>query len=291
LVDYPGCFAWYELMTTDTASAEAFYGNVLGWGAKGASTPDLPYSIFMAGRVPICGFMELPEEGRKMGATPRWMGYISVNDVKVTAGRIRSLGGTVYVPPTNTNIGLISVVADPQTASFGLVSGLTHGRQRPAESSKPGRVGWHELHAVDWEKAFAFYSEIFGWQKADAEISHTDAYQLFSAGGLTIGGMCAKWPAQPLPFWLLYFNVEDIGAAIARVKAGGGQVFEGPLELPDGTGIARCADPQGAQFALQGKRSHDSKLGWSTEWSGFSSRGRLLAPKPRDRAGPADSEG
>jgi len=290
LVDYPGCFVWYELMTTDMAVAEAFYGNVLGWSAKEASTPDLPYKIFAAGKIPIGGLMELPEEGRKMGATPRWMGYISVSDVEVTADQIKRRGGTVYIPPTHTNIGLISVVADPQAATFALVSGLKPGRQQPARSGKPGRVGWHELHAADWEKLFAFYSEIFDWQKADAEISHTDPYQLFSAGGLTIGGMCAKWPAQPLPFWLLYFNVEDIGAAVERVTASGGQVFEGPLDLPNGIGIAKCADPQGAQFALQGKRSYDSKVGWSAEWSGFSSRGRLVAPKPRARTRPSDSK-
>jgi predicted enzyme related to lactoylglutathione lyase len=290
VADYPGSFAWYELMTTDMAAAETFYGSVVGWGAQDASTPNLAYTLFTAGKVPLGGLIDLPEEGRKMGAWPRWMGYVEVNDVEVTANRIKRLGGAVLVPPTNTNIGLISVVADPQTATFALVKGLKPGRQQPGEFGKPGRIGWHELFAADWEPAFAFYSEIFGWRKADAEISQTDTYQLFSSGGLTIGGMYTKGPAAPLPFWLLYFNVEDIDAALERVKAGGGQVFEGPDELPGGFWIARCADPQGATFALQGKRGHDSKLGWSTEWSGFSSRGRLLAPKPRDPAQGSDSE-
>jgi uncharacterized protein len=290
LVDYPGCFAWYELITTDMAAAKTFYGNVVGWGAQDASTPELPYTLFTSGKVRICGLMELPEAGRKMGASPRWMGYIGVSDVEVTADLIKRLGGAIYVPPTDTNIGRISVVADPQSATFALVNGLKPGGQRLAESGKPGRVGWHELHAGDWEKVFAFYSEIFGWQKADAEISQTDIYQPFSAGGLAAGGMFTKRPAEPLPFWLLYFNVEDIDAAVERVKAGGGNVFEGPLELPGGIWIARCADPQGAAFALQGKRSHDSKLGWSTEWSGFSSRGRLVASKSRHPARTPDSE-
>jgi predicted enzyme related to lactoylglutathione lyase len=283
VVDYPGCFGWYELMTTDMTAAERFYGNVVGWGLQDASTPDLAYTLFSAGNIPLGGLMDLPEEGRRMGAWPRWMGYVEVNDVEVTADRIKRLGGAVYVPATNTNIGLISVVTDPQTATFGLVEGLKRGRQQSAESGKPGRVGWHELRAADWEKAFVFYSEIFGWQKADAEVSETVTYQLFSAGGLTVGGMFTKRPEEPLPFWLFYFNVEDIDAAVERVKAGDGQVSEGPLELPGGSWIARCVDPQGATFALQGKRGHDSMLGWSTEWSGFSSRGRLLAPKPRDR--------
>jgi uncharacterized protein len=290
LVDYPGRFAWYELITTDMAAAEDFYGKVLGWRAQDASTQDLPYRLFTAGKASICGLMTLPEEGRRMGAWPRWMGYIGVNDVEVTANRIRRLGGAMLVPPTNTNIGLISVVADPQTATFALVNGLKLGRQQPADSGKPGHVGWHELLAADGEKAFAVYGELFGWQKAETEIGPTETYQFFSAGGQTIGGMFTKRPQDPVPFWLYYFNVGDIDAAAEQVKSGGGQVFQGPLELPGGVWIARCKDPQGAAFALQGRQSHDAKLGWSTEWSGFSSRGRLLAPKPRDRTRTPESE-
>lgn len=283
MVDLPGCFAWYELMTTDMAAAAAFYCDIVGWDAKDASTPNLAYTLLTAGRTSVCGLMELPEEGRKAGAWPRWMGYVGVNDIELTVNQIRRLGGSVYVPPTDTNIGLVSIVADPQTATFALVKGQKLGRQ-PVELGKPRRVGWHELLAADWEKAFPFYNEIFGWQKADAEISQADTYQLFSAGGLTMGGMFTKRPAQPLPFWLLYFNVDDIDAATERVKVGGGRILEGPLELPGGSCIVRCADPQGAMFALQGKRSQVPQIGWSTEWSGFSSRGRLVAPKPRGRA-------
>src|SRR5712672_2298702 len=169
-------------MTTDMAAAKAFYAEVVGWGTQDASTPELGYTLFTAGSASVSGLMDLPEEARKMGATPRWMGYVGVDDVDVTADRIKRLGGAVYVPPTNTNIGRISVVADPQTATLGLVEGLKPGQQQPAELDEAGRVGWHELLAADWEKAFAFYGELFGWRKADAETDPTEAYQLFSAG-------------------------------------------------------------------------------------------------------------
>ena len=197
-----------------------------------------------------------------------------------------ALGGAVYVPPTNSNIGRISVVADPQTATLGVGQGLKTGQRQRADLGKPGRVGWHELLAADWKKAFAFYGELFGWQKADAEIGPTDAYQLFSAGGQTIGGMFTKRPTDPIPFWLYYFNVDDIDAAVERVKTAGGRIFEGPLEMPGGSWIARCGDPQGAAFALQGKRNRDA-VGWSTEWGEFSSKGRLVTPA-RGRAAPGD---
>lgn len=288
MVDYPGCFAWYELMTTDVAAAKAFYADVVGWQAQDASTPDLPYALFTAAKVPACGLIDLPEEGRKMGAGPRWMGYVGVADVDVTAERIKRLGGAVYVPPTNTNIGLISVVADPQMVAFGLVSGLRFGPEQSAEAGKQGHVGWHELLAEDCGKSFAFYSQIFGWQKASGEMG--DIYQPFSAGGLTIGSIFTRHPTDPPPFWLLYFNVEDLDAAADRVIAGGGQVFLNPHEMPGAISLAQCTDPQGAAFALQGRQGHTAKLGWSAEWSGFSSRGRLVARKPRQRELPSDSE-
>jgi predicted enzyme related to lactoylglutathione lyase len=284
MVDYQGRFTWYELMTTDVAAARVFYAKVLGWEAQDASTPDFAYTRFTADKTSVSGLMDLPEEARKMGATPRWMGYVGVNDVDATADRIKQLGGAVYVPPTDSNIGRISVVADPQKATLALVKGLKPGPKRLADLSKTGGVGWHELLASDWEKAFAFYGELLGWQKAAADAvtgsGPTETYQLFAAGGQTIGGMFTKRQTEPVPFWLFYFNVDDIDAGAERVKSGGGEIVEGPLELSDGSWFARCTDPQGAVFALQGKRSRNA-VGWSTEWAGFASKGRLVTRTPR----------
>jgi predicted enzyme related to lactoylglutathione lyase len=239
--------------------------------------------------------MELPEEGRRMGATPRWVGYVAVDDVDATADRLRQLGGAVFVPPTDSNIGRVSIVADPQAATLALVGGLKLGR-RP-EPYEPGQVGWHELLATDGAKAFAFYHELFGWQRAqaDTETVPMESYQLFAAGGVMIGGIFTKLARVPVPFWLYYFNVADVARSAERVRAGGGKVAQGPTDLPDGSWIVRCIDPQGAMFALQGKSSHRhveqpaAQLGWSAEWGGFASRGRVIAaakPKPNPKPKP-----
>jgi predicted enzyme related to lactoylglutathione lyase len=287
MISLHGRFAWYELLTTDVAAAKAFYGKVVGWQARDASTPELAYALFAAGSVAVSGLMELPPDARKMGATPRWMGYVGVDDVDATVDRIKRLGGAVYVPPTNSNIGRISVVADPQTAVLAVVEGATPGPRHPAALEGAGHVGWQELLAADWKKAFAFYSQMFGWQEVDAELGPTQTYQLFASGGQTIGGVFTKRPVEPVPYWLFYFNVGDIDAAAARVNEAGGEVFEGPFEVPEGSWIARCIDPQGAIFALQGTRSRDAilrdpapEVRWSSEYGGLSSRGRLVA-KPR----------
>jgi len=250
-----GHFVWYELITTDLEAAKVFYTKVIGWSARDASARGRPYTLFAAGGASVSGLMELPEDARKMGGKASWIGYVGVDDVDATAERIKRLGGAVHVPPTEVpDISRFSIFADPQTARLALFQWLRPSQEPPAELGAPGRVGWHELLAADWEQALAFYGELFGWQKADADIGEMGTYQLFSVGGQTIGGMLTKPSMIPSPFWLYYFNVADIDTAAQRVRAGGGEILDGPLELPGGSWVVQCTDPQGAIFALEGKR-------------------------------------
>ncbi len=257
MVNSHGRFAWYELMTTDMEAAKAFYTKVMDWRALEASLSGGAYTLFTAGKALVSGLMDLPEDTRNMGGKPSWVGYVGVNDVDATADRIKRLGGAVHVPPTDVpNISRFSIFADPQSARLGLLNWLKPRQEQPPLGA-PGRVGWHELFAADCEKALAFYGELFGWQKGDAEIGEMGTYQLFSAaGGQTIGGMLTKPSMMPAPFWLYYFNTGDLEAATQRVEASGGQILDGPFELPGGNCIIHCTDPQGAIFALQAKRDH-----------------------------------
>jgi predicted enzyme related to lactoylglutathione lyase len=253
-----GRFLWYELMTPDAKAAGTFYADVVGWGTQDASLLGLPYTRFTAGEASVGGLMQLPENADELGLRPTWLGYVGVDDVDAAVDHVTRLGGTVYVPPKDIpNISRFSVVADPQMATLALIKWLKPGQEPATPLSTPGRVGWHELLAADWEKALPFYAELFGWQKAEADTGAAGTYQLFSAGRQTIGGMFTKPAMVPVPFWLYYFNVRDIDAAVKRVKAGGGQILDGPIDVPGGSWIVQCMDPQGAMFALFGKRSHD----------------------------------
>jgi hypothetical protein len=73
-------------------------------------------------------------------------------------------------------------------------------------------------------------------------------YQQFSVGGETIGGMFAKSATLPHPYWLYYFNIDDIEAAAKRAEPCGGQVLYGRTVVPGGAKIVHCTDPQGAIF-------------------------------------------
>ena len=250
-----GRFAWYELITTDLEAAKAFYTSVMGWGVLNASLPGAAYTLFTAGNAFVTGLMQLPQDASKASAPPSWLGYVGVDDVDAAADRVERLGGAVHVPPTDIpDISRFAIFTDPQAARFAAIKRLNQGREQPAAFDAPGRVGWHELLAADWQKALAFYGALFGWQPADADVGELGTYQQFSAGGETIGGMLTKPATIPAAFWLYYFNVADLDAAAQRVEAGGGEIFAGPFEVPGGSWIVQCTDPQGAMFALEGQR-------------------------------------
>ena len=279
-VNSQGRFVWYELTTTDPKAAEVFYAEVVGWDIVDASIGGIPYTVFTAGEASVCGLMNLPEEAQRMGAAPRWIGYVGVDNVDAAAERTTRLGGAVHLAPTNVpNISRFAVVADPQMATFALSQWPRPGQEQPAALKAPRRIGWHELLAADWEKAFSFYGELFGWQKVSAEVSATGTYQIFSAGGQTIGGMYTKPSIVPTPFWLYYFNIGDIDAASERIKAGGGRILEGPLEVRGGGWIARCVDPQGAMFALAGMRSNKPIGYFASAAARDPSAARVFVPK------------
>jgi uncharacterized protein len=262
MTDLHGHFVWYELMTTDMAAAKAFYAKIVGFGARDASTPGMPYTLLTAGEIAVGGLMTLPADALRSGAQPRWLGYVAVADVDVSTHRIRELGGVVHIPPADIpGIGRFSVVADPQAATLALIKPSGSDEPQADILDKPCRVGWHELLAADGDKAFAVYSELFGWRKAEVEVNSDGAYQAFAAGAQTIGGMFTKPAIVATPFWLYYFNVADITAAAAHVSALGGKILEGPVDVPGGSRVARCEDPQGAIFALMEKRK-DRAIGY-----------------------------
>jgi predicted enzyme related to lactoylglutathione lyase len=246
-----GKFVWYELMTSDTKSAESFYRDVIGWNGKDAGMPGQSYTLLGRGESHVAGLMPIPQDAVAAGARPSWIGYIAVDDVDAYTKLVKDKGGTIHREPADIpGVGRFAIVSDPQGVMFALFKGA--GTPPPAVApGTPGHAGWHELHALNGEKAFEFYSGMFGWTKADAmPMGDTGVYQLFAVDGVPVGGMMTKMPQSPQPFWVYYFNVPEIQAAEARVKSGGGQIINGPMQVPGGSWIVQCLDPQGAMFAL-----------------------------------------
>lgn len=249
-----GTFVWYDLLATDGKAAIAFYGHVIGWGTQAFDGAGEPYVMWTVGGSPVGGVMEMSEDARKTGTPSHWTGYVAVDDVDEMTKKAESLGGkTCHAPTDIPTVGRFSVIADPDGAAISLFKG-NGPEMPPAPEGASGRVSWHELMAGDQKGALAFYSQLFGWEKAEAVESPMGIYQMYRKGDRVLGGMMTRpkeYPAQP--HWLYYVTVDDLDAALERVKNSGGQVLHGPMEVPGGDRVAQCLDPQQAAFALHGK--------------------------------------
>ena len=93
-----GRFVWYELMTTDSKAAVAFYTGVVGWKTQPFDA-EHDYLMWVSGQGPLGGTMTLPEKSNATGTYPHWTSHVHVSDVDATVGSVRKLGGRVLVEP------------------------------------------------------------------------------------------------------------------------------------------------------------------------------------------------
>ncbi|WP_176085772.1 VOC family protein [Martelella sp. HB161492] len=251
-----GQFIWYELMTSDTAAAGDFYCKVIGWQLRDSGIPGMDYMQFAVDgfEMPIGGLMALSPDMVSPGVPPNWSGYVYASDVDAKASAFETAGGKILIPPTDIpKTGRFAVLADPFGAVINLFCPVPMEGPMPEgpKPPSPGTFAWHELYTDDPDAAMAFYAEMFGWQ-ADApfDMGEMGKYLLFSAGGRQIGGIMRKWPAMPMSFWNYYVVVDAIDAAVLRVTDNGGTIVNGPHEVPGGSFIVQCNDPQGGLFSL-----------------------------------------
>lgn len=253
-----GDFVWHELRTTDSKGAADFYCHVIGWQTKSSGDPGgIPYTLLSVGDLSTAGLMQLGPEMVAGGMKPGWVGFIGVDDVDAYAKRVQQAGGKLHFPPMDIpTIGRFASVEDPQGAAFLLFKGsLDYAPPRPPAGT-PGTVGWNELSANDEQSAWSFYSGIFGWAlDSTMDMGPNGTYRIFNNGSGPIGAMMTRDRSKsPGPFWLYYFNVEDIDAATARIKEKNGQVCMGPHQVPGDLWIVLGNDPQGAMFSIVGPR-------------------------------------
>ena len=253
-------FFWYELMTPDTAAARDFYGQVVGWTFSGMPGGDTPYTIISAGDRPVGGLFQLTDEMQAGGARPAWVGYIHVADVDAKVKEIEAAGGSVMMPPRDVpGAGRIAMLTDPGGAPFYVMNPRPtggSGELAPIAPTATGAFSWHELYAGQGQAAaFDFYSKLFGWESMqEMDMGAMGVYRLWGVEGVQLGGMMDKPANIPVSFWGFYTTVDGIEAAVARLTEKGGQVLNGPHQVPGGSWIVQAIDPEGAAFALTSAR-------------------------------------
>lgn len=248
-----GDFIWYELLTTDAAAAQAFYGQILPWTFADSGQADMDYRIISAPEHEVAGLMAITPEMAQHGASPVWLSYLAVDDVDAAVDAITQKGGSVHMAAMDVPmIGRMAMVADPQGAPLYVMTPESRKLSLAFASDRPrvGHAAWNELHTSNPAGAWTFYGEMFGWAKdGDMDMGPLGRYEFIRHGGLIGAVMPSEQPA-----WTTYFRVPDIDVAKAAVEAGGGQVVQGPDEIPGGEFSMNCLDPQGAAFGLIGYR-------------------------------------
>ena len=155
-------------------------------------------------------------------------------------------------------MGRMQAMRDPQGAAFSIYQPAS---PPPAPEAAPevGEVSWIELMTTDAEAAMTFYSDLLGWLASETmDMGEMGKYHMFNRPHGMIGGMMNKPPemAQVPPNWQIYFRVADLDGAVDRIKAHGGQILNGPMEVPGGDRVVNAMDPQGAAFSLHEVKAH-----------------------------------
>ena len=246
---------WYELMTTDMKAAESFYETVVGWRTSPSEGSGQPYTMFnRGGDVSVGGVMARPADVK---APPFWAMYVGVPKIEDAAAHIIRLGGKTHTGIIQVpDVGRMQLMMDPQGAAFYIFE-PARSEQRPETAPEIGEASWHELMTTDAPAAMTFYQQVFGWQPSDTmDMGAAGKYQMFNRPHGMIGGIMNKPPemANVPPNWQIYFRVPDVDAAAERIKANGGRILNGPMDVPGGDRVVNAMDPQGAAFGLHSKK-------------------------------------
>jgi uncharacterized protein len=139
IVNEPGSLNFNDLHTRDAEGARAFYGAVFGWellemGGGFSSWALAGYGDFLeqinpgtrermadAGAPPrfedvVASVVPIPDDQPDLA--PHWGLTFAVDDADAIAARATELGGRVLVPPADAPWVRMTVIADPQGATF-----------------------------------------------------------------------------------------------------------------------------------------------------------------------------
>jgi predicted enzyme related to lactoylglutathione lyase len=120
--------------------------------------------------------------------------------------------------------------------AFAAVTPSDDWEQPPQPEGAVGTAVWHELATIDYEAAFGFYEQLFGWQKTESmDMGEGNMYQM---DGLnrpdSLSGIFNKPPEMSMAAWNIYWEVADVDVAATKVVELGGTVVNGPMEVPGG---------------------------------------------------------
>lgn len=226
-----GDVTYASLFVPDANRAAAFFGQVLGWSYGPDSSDDYHR---------IEG-LSLPQDiMRRPGRATLYCCY-EVDDAAAALEAVRGAGGRAGDLVEEYD-GLTASCVDDQGTAFALYQSLgSRPPRRPAGGPKNGDLVYISLDVVDSVRTRAFYGTVLGWRFTEWPNDCWEARDVAPALDFTGG--------HESPGAVPTYQVGDIAAAIAAVRAGGGIAPE-PVRTQHGLTQLGCIDDQGTRFGL-----------------------------------------
>jgi predicted enzyme related to lactoylglutathione lyase len=222
-----GDVGYVSVWTPDAQRAATFYGKVLGWVFDSAT-------------------QRVTNTGQRIGilSTPERHTLFCCYAVTDLAGARESIvaGGGTVGEVEELDFGTVMRATDPQGVEFAVYV-PTPGQPRPLlNGGGPGELSYITYQVPDSAAFRAFYSRLLFWTFEPGHIG--DGWGVVSTHPMA-GAAGGNATAVTVPMW----TVDDIEAAVARVREAGGSVIEEPSQQSYGRS-ALCTDDQGTRFYL-----------------------------------------
>ncbi len=239
----PGTLSWADLAVRDLEGAKRFYGGLFGWEFEDQPMGEgSVYSMARLRGLDAAALFNTEDQ------PPHWNLYITVESADAAAERAGELGASVMMGPFDVfEAGRMAVVQDPTGA---IVSAWEPRANIGAKVvNEPSALSWADLVTPDPDPAARFYGDWLGWTVE--EIPGAGGYRVITNGDRSNGGMPPWLPemGDSPPHWMPYFGIDDLDAALERIKELGGRHVAGPVQVPSGA-FAVMTDAEGAFFAL-----------------------------------------
>jgi len=226
-----GDIAYVSLWVPDVTRARVFFGSVLGWrfdpAGRHVEGLSLHHGVWGHDRSTL--FL-----------------CIAVVDLLAAVDRVREAGGTAEEPQEEP-YGWVANCVDDQGMPFSLFGldlfGLDAGGgpRLPANGAVPGDLAYVTIETVDSARFRAFFGTVAGWRFTPGRVE--DGW-----GVEDVVPMTGMHGGQTRPTVVPMYRVDDIAAAVERVRAAGGTATD-PEPQPYGV-TAGCTDDQGTRFSL-----------------------------------------